>query len=194
VSDEFHERFLEMANEDTSEDILKAPLESPLMADTDDGQFPADVKEEEPPKAGEKLALEFESTDMGSPAKTIFAGPDALDLLSPSRKAAAPKGLDLLAEKVAPKELVVEKVKQEVLSLQDELARLTTKPKKEAKIEAPAPVAPVGGDKFELTDKLEAKLSRTIKELLWEIVPPLAEKIIKDEIDKIKSDLNESGL
>ena len=44
-----------------------------------------------------------------------------------------------------------------------------------------------------MNGKLEERLNQTIKELLWEIVPPLAEKIIKEEIDKIKSELNESG-
>ena len=67
-------------------------------------------------------------------------------------------------------------------------------PKKRSQGRAPAS----GGgradaEKFELTGKLEDKLSLTIKELLWEIVPPLAEKIIKEEIDKIKSELNNSG-
>lgn len=47
---------------------------------------------------------------------------------------------------------------------------------------------------FSLTGKQEDRLNQTIKELLWEIVPPLAEKIIKEEIDKIKSELNDSGL
>jgi len=72
------------------------------------------------------------------------------------------------------------------------LEKLAGPPKKETKNEPPAPArAP---EKLELTGKLEEKLSLTIKELLWEIVPPLAEKIIKEEIDKIKSELSNSGL
>lgn len=49
-------------------------------------------------------------------------------------------------------------------------------------------------ERFALTGRQEDRLNQTIKELLWEIVPPLAEKIIKEEIDKIKSELNDSGL
>ena len=45
-----------------------------------------------------------------------------------------------------------------------------------------------------MTGKLEEKLSLTIRELLWEIVPPMAEKIIKEEIDKIKAELNNNSL
>ena len=46
---------------------------------------------------------------------------------------------------------------------------------------------------MDLTGKLEDKLTLTIKELIWEIVPSLAEKIIKEEIDKIKSEANNTG-
>lgn len=39
---------------------------------------------------------------------------------------------------------------------------------------------------------IEDKLTVAIKELLWEIIPPLAEKIITEEIDRIKTDLKSS--
>lgn len=70
------------------------------------------------------------------------------------------------------------------------MEKLVKMPKKETKPEPGAPLV----EKLAVTGKLEEKLSLTIKELLWEIVPPLAEKIIKEEIDKIKSDLSKSGL
>ncbi len=41
-----------------------------------------------------------------------------------------------------------------------------------------------------IAGKMEDKLTLAIKELLWDIIPPLAERIIKEEIDKIKSDMN----
>ena len=68
--------------------------------------------------------------------------------------------------------------------------------KRESKPEHPpaAGIPAADAQRFELTGKLEDKLNQTIKELLWEIVPPLAEKIIKEEIDKIKTELNDSGL
>ncbi len=175
ISDEFHDRFLEIANEDTSEDILKTPLEASPMADTEGTQFPADVKGDTS-QDEEKLSLEFEKTDLGGPAQTVFAGPDSLDFFTARKKEAAPKSLDSLEERVVTKEPVVEKARPEALSLQDELARLTAKPKKEVKLEPPPmPAAP---GKFELTSQMETKLNQSIKELLWEIVQPLAEKII----------------
>jgi DNA-binding response OmpR family regulator len=46
--------------------------------------------------------------------------------------------------------------------------------------------------KEELQDKIEDKLSKSIQELLWEIVPPMAEKIIKEEIEKIKLEVTKA--
>ena len=43
-----------------------------------------------------------------------------------------------------------------------------------------------------ISGKTEDKLTLAIKELLWEIIPPLAERIIKEEIEKIKADVNKS--
>jgi len=184
VSDEFHERFLEIANEDTSEDLLKPSLEAPL-SDNDDLRFPADLKDEEPPAADEKITLEFEKTDMGGPAQTLFAGSDIMaDFMAAGSKPEKPKGLETPVEKIRP----------ESLSLQDELAKLANPPKKEPKVETKAAAGPPEPGKFELTGKVEEKLSQTIRELLWEIVPPMAEKIIKEEIDKIKSELNNNSL
>ncbi len=45
-------------------------------------------------------------------------------------------------------------------------------------------------NKDELTKKIEDKLTLAIKEILWEIAPPLAEKLIKEEIGRIKSELD----
>ncbi|MCX6581737.1 MAG: response regulator [Candidatus Aminicenantes bacterium] len=44
----------------------------------------------------------------------------------------------------------------------------------------------------QVLSKVEDKLAIAVKEMLWEIVPPLAEKIIKEEIEKIKSDVSKS--
>lgn len=165
VSDEFHERFMEIAGED----LLKP------AADAGAGE--------------EKLALEFEQTDMGSPAQTLYAGPEVQDRLAPTPK--APPAPPAAPEKAPARS--GEKLRAEALSPQDELARLSDLAKREPKPEpAPRPAA-AEAQRIELTGKLEDRLNQTIKELLWEIVPPLAEKIIKEEIDKIKTELNESG-
>jgi len=44
----------------------------------------------------------------------------------------------------------------------------------------------------EILNKIEHKLSRAIKEMLWEIVPPLAEKIIKQEIETLTTETEKS--
>ena len=44
--------------------------------------------------------------------------------------------------------------------------------------------------KEDLVEKVEDKLAIAVKEILWEIVPSLADKIIKEEIEKIKADIN----
>lgn len=44
----------------------------------------------------------------------------------------------------------------------------------------------------EILNKIEHKLSRAIKEMLWEIVPPLAEKIIKQEIEALTTETEKS--
>ncbi len=41
-----------------------------------------------------------------------------------------------------------------------------------------------------IVEKIEDKLTVSVKEILWEIVPPLAEKIIQSEIDKLKSEID----
>ena len=124
-----------------------------------------------------------------------FVGPAAADLFSADLKGQPVKGPGAPAARIPEKERTAEKARPETLSPQDELARLSGLTKKEARPK-PQPVPPPtsAGERFELTGKLEDKLNQTIKELLWEIVPPLAEKIIKEEIDKIKSELSDSGL
>jgi|GEM_PF-559646 len=47
-------------------------------------------------------------------------------------------------------------------------------------------------DNEEILKRVEDRLIVAIKEILWEIVPPLAEKIIKEEIETIKAEVSQS--
>jgi DNA-binding response OmpR family regulator len=47
------------------------------------------------------------------------------------------------------------------------------------------------GEREELIKRAEDKLTAAVKEILWEIAPPIAEKIIKEEIKKIKAELDQ---
>lgn len=66
--------------------------------------------------------------------------------------------------------------------------------KKQAKkiMEEQIRISEIDIQKEEILGKVEDPLTIAIKEILWEIVPPLAEKIIKDEIKKIKSEIDSS--
>ena len=132
ASDEFHERFLEIANEDTSEDLLKPSLDGGAGAKATTLQFPVDLKEEKPPAGEEKFTLEFEKTDLGSPAQTLYAGSDIM---------AGFKAAGVKPEKPKGAEPAVEKARPDSLSPQDELAKLAGPPKKEPKAEAKADAA-----------------------------------------------------
>jgi DNA-binding response OmpR family regulator len=82
-------------------------------------------------------------------------------------------------------------------------AEVTPEAPPEIKLE-PSEPAPVEDEKIEdekipeaerekIMTKVEDTLTIAVKEILWEIVPPLAEKIIKEEIQKIKSELDSSA-
>jgi len=47
-------------------------------------------------------------------------------------------------------------------------------------------------ERDDILKKTEDKLTLAVKEMLWEILPPLAEKIIKEEIEKITGTIEES--
>ncbi len=74
------------------------------------------------------------------------------------------------SEPAAPVEETAEKIDKKDLT--DQLASLTELQ-----------------DSNKIVEKIEDKLTVSIKEILWDIVPPLAEKVIKGEIDKLKSDI-----
>lgn len=44
--------------------------------------------------------------------------------------------------------------------------------------------------KEEILDRIEGKLTEVVKEILWEVLPPIAEKIIKEEIERIREELS----
>lgn len=59
----------------------------------------------------------------------------------------------------------------------------------------PAPVQPETADiqSEHIINKVEDKLASSVKEMLWEILPPLAEKMIKEEIDRIKAEVESAS-
>ena len=72
------------------------------------------------------------------------------------------------------------------IDLESDIADIGKEEKEEERIQLDA-------HKEEIIHKVEDTLTVAVKEILWEIVPPLAEKIIKEEIKKIKSEIDSTG-
>jgi DNA-binding response OmpR family regulator len=194
ISDEFHERFQKVVNEDTSESLIKSSLEATRIADDDDLKFPIDQEDENFAAVGKKVGGTLTKIEADAPVKTMFSEKDEIfDFGSASQKQNKAKGSEVLLEKIFDEELFVQKIRPEVISPEAELEKLSQTPQKEMKIEPQVDHALSLQEKMDLTGKLEDKLTLTIKELIWEIVPSLAEKIIKEEIDKIKAEVNDTG-
>lgn len=66
------------------------------------------------------------------------------------------------------------------------------KPPAAAKVEAPPAGEPAAIPKDELIGKVEDRLTNDIKEMLWEILPSMAERIIREEIDKLRSEVEKT--
>jgi DNA-binding response OmpR family regulator len=194
ISDKFHERFQEVVNEDTSETLLKSSLEATRMTDKEDLKFPIDREDELFAAEEIKLDAKLTKKDVAAPVPTMFSEKDEMfDFVAVNQKQNKDKGPETRLEKIFDKELFVQKIRPEVISPEAELEKLSKTPQKEIAIEPKIDEGLSLKEKIDLTGKLEDKLTLTIKELIWEIVPSLAEKIIKEEIDKIKSEVNETG-
>jgi hypothetical protein len=192
ISDEFHERFQKVAGDDTSDAVLKSSLEATRMADRQSAKFNLD-KERDVFAARENKMAGAAGEGQGL-LKTMFSEKDEMfDFVSASQAQNKERIPAAKPEKFFDDELFVQKVRGEAISPEAELEKLSHAPQKETKNEAPAEGGLSLKDKIDLSGKLEDKLTLTIKELIWEIVPSLAEKIIKEEIDKIKSEANNSG-
>jgi DNA-binding response OmpR family regulator len=194
ISDEFHERFQKVVNEDTSETLIKSSLDATKMVDGKDFDFPIDPADEAFAAKGDNIGGTATKIGDIAPVKTMFSEKDEIfDFVSSNQKLHKDKVPEVRVEKIFDEELFVQKIRPEVISPEAELEKLSQAPHKEIKIEPQAEGGLSLHEKMDLTGKLEDKLTLTIKELIWEIVPSLAEKIIKEEIDKIKSEVNNTG-
>jgi CheY-like chemotaxis protein len=197
ISDEFHDRFQKATAEETSDAPVKASLEATRMADRKDFKFPLE-RDDELFSAGKKDAAgPLSDFAVGAAKKPLYTEKDEIFDFGPSsQKQGREKGAEGRAEKLSAEELFIQKIRPEAISPEAELKKLSQAPPRErerdAKSEPRADAGLTAGEKLDLTGKLEDKLTLTIKELIWEIVPSLAEKIIKEEIDKIKAEANDT--
>ncbi len=194
ISDEFHERAKKDIKDDTSETLLKPSLEATRMADRNDLDFPISREDEIFSSALDPSKPTAGAFENDPSVKTMFSEKDEIfDFVAASQKQGKEKSSPPRSEKLFEEEGFVQKVRPEVMSPEAELEKLSPTAHKETKSEAHGEAAMSLKEKLDLTGKLEDKLTLTIKELIWEIVPSLAEKIIKEEIDKIKSEANNTG-
>jgi DNA-binding response OmpR family regulator len=194
ISDEFHQRFQETDKEDTSEALLKSSLEATRMADRKELNFPLDRKDEIFTAGGGKGADPLSDLEIDAPKKTMFSEKDEIFDFGPaSQKPTREKGSEARVEKLFDEELFVQKIRPDAISPEAELEKLSKTPQQDVKSEPAVEAGLSAKEKLDLTGKLQDKLTLTIKELIWEIVPALAEKIIKEEIDRIKSEVNDTG-
>jgi DNA-binding response OmpR family regulator len=192
ISDEFHERFEKSGRESTSETVLISRQDKISMPDARDARFSFDPDAEIfPAKEGKGGAAQPANA---APAHPLFTEKDETFDFAANPPAAARENIAPgMPEKPFADRLFVQKVRPDVMSPEAELAKLSQTPAKEAKSDAAADAGFSAKEKTDLSAKLEEKLALTIKELIWEIVPSLAEKIIKEEIEKIKSETSNTG-
>ena len=194
ISDEFHERLQKVAGDDTSEAMLKSSLEATRMVDKRDAKFILDQDDAAFAADENKMAGSLDVNEAHAPVQTMFSEKDEMfDFADSNPMQSKDKGSAAKLEKLFDEELFVQKVRPEAKSPEAELEKLSQAPQKEIKNEPQADGGLSLKEKIDLSGKLEDKLTLTIKELIWEIVPSLAEKIIKEEIDKIKSEANNTG-
>jgi DNA-binding response OmpR family regulator len=194
ISDEFHERFQKAVNEDTSETLVKSSLEVTRMADRKDSKFPIEREDEIFSAGGKKVGGALTESEVDASQKTMFSEKDEIfDFGSANQKQNKEKGSEARGEKLFDEELFVQKIRPGAISPEAELGKVSQAPQNDIKIGSQAEGGLSFKEKVDLTGKLEDKLTLTIKELIWDIVPSLAEKIIKEEIDKIKAEANDTG-
>ncbi|MBN2400032.1 MAG: response regulator [Candidatus Aminicenantes bacterium] len=194
ISDEFHERFQEVGNADTSEAMMKFSLEATRMVDRRDAKFSLDQDDQSSPAPKNKIGDVFNDVAADAPVKTMFSEKDEMfDFNAAKPVQNEDNGLAEKTEKLIDPELFIQKVRPETVSPEAELEKLSQSPHQET-INQPQVEGKLSlQEKMDLSGKLEDKLTLTIKELIWEIVPSLAEKIIKEEIDKIKAEADNTG-
>ncbi len=150
---------------------------------------PVDEKEKEIVEKEEVSVSEKEEQSVEEKVKDFFAA-------SETKESSESDELEEAEEQL--KEEKAEKIIEEKIEIEEEFEKEEIKI--EEKVEKPEPavekkefedVKEMSQDqKEEIFEKVEDKLTLAIKEILWEIVPPIADKIIKEEINQIKSDIN----
>jgi CheY-like chemotaxis protein len=186
------DKFPEFTNEeDTSEAAKKVALDLANFSEKDE-EFPGDITDgsSDPLKpAGAFLQDDLAGESRETATATVIAKADDLFGAPPEKEFVQESHDDYLhhAEPTPSGDEVKPPLEQDI---GDFFAPPPAPPEPRPIVEMPADLSLK--EKSEMIGVIEDKLTVAVKELLWEIIPPLAEKIIKEEIDKIKSELKSS--
>jgi len=193
-------QFDSLANEDTSEMGESPTIDASMVPDAEGEQFPDDfLAAPPPPVEAEPVRVEnefappppqpsdFDSFEFGtSPAPEVESAPVVEE---PRVEIAPPSFLETVEAAEAAEPVAAPAVEEEVIIPEPPPAPPAP----------PAPVAPEPGlripelSKEEVLAHLEKKFDFQIQEILWEILPPMAERILKGEIEKIKAELEKGN-
>jgi DNA-binding response OmpR family regulator len=209
-------KFEGISEEDTSELFAdKKQLEEPSRAEPDEDQFPESAEYVPTAAPVGEPVFEFTAPETAKSRPKPDAAPpepaDSMTFLANTaffpEEAEAPSFADI-SNKKKPTSLLTEEPDvtpvpaptpiPTIADVEKETLRKPTPakspweadlPPTPAPLSEPPPI-PVGIAADDVLKKAEDKLTIAIKDLLWEIVPSLAEKIIKEEIERIKSEMN----
>ncbi|MCK4836616.1 MAG: response regulator [Candidatus Aminicenantes bacterium] len=163
----------EEPEEETDDQAVDSLRESAEGEEAKEPETPLDVKEVIEAEKPKEIEMDEQKEEMGLQIEE----PEIEEKITPVDQ--EEEGEVSVSE--SPK---IEKEPQ--IDLESEIADLGLEEKKDEKIQLDI-------QKEEIIHKVEDTLTVAVKEILWEIVPPLAEKIIKEEIKKIKSEIDSTA-
>jgi CheY-like chemotaxis protein len=173
------EKLTLLSGDDTSEAIEDLSLDVGKIKVDEGDELPGDFLKEE-----EESEISKRADESSGISHVITATADKLETepIPFGDEGEFPGDEGFISGKVDEKEFFIAEELEQKAAITDTDADAKEKP--------PAADDLAALNKELISGKIEDKLTLAIKELLWDIIPPLAEKIIKEEIEKIKSDMN----
>ena len=157
-----------------------------------DGATPDTLSEEELAQAFAEAAEPRQADDIfAPPAEAGEETPPPIPESPPEIEIPSPKEPEISIPAPPGEDTETERIMADL----DASARETEPPAPSPPPPTPEPRTDSTGeivDPEALVNRMEDKLSVAIKEILWEVVPPLAEKIIKQEIQRLESEIESS--
>jgi DNA-binding response OmpR family regulator len=150
-----------------------------------------DADEDTEDKTDDQIEDTLKEPDVEQPETTE---PDIPEEIKEPAESAEPKETDQLELEIKEPE-EKEDIPMEADLKPDEPPEIKLAPSEAAQVpeEKTESESLLEADKEKILTNVEDTLTIAVKKILWEIVPPLAEKIIKEEIQKIKSEIDSTS-